>query len=208
MAVLGQNVEAKSWFVSSHDFSKHPHMPPSISSPLVKITAPTSIDVDDFLAAVSRSRSLHADWVTPPATAEAYARYLKRTARDDFAAFFVRRIDNDGLAGVVNISHIIPEPLSSAFAGFYAFEPHIRRGYMHAGLQLALAHAFQTLGLHRLEANVQPANTASIALVQKLGFRREGFSPRYLKIAGAWRDHERWALLADEFTAEATATAP
>jgi [ribosomal protein S5]-alanine N-acetyltransferase len=47
-----------------------------------------------------------------------------------------------------------------------------------------------------LEANVQPANIASIALVQSCGLRKEGFSPRYLKIAGKWRDHERWAIVA------------
>ena len=64
-------------------------------------------------------------------------------------------------------------------------------------VQLALAHAFGPLGLHRVEANIQPANAASRALVQRLGFRLEGFSPRYLLIDGAWRDHERWAKRAD-----------
>jgi ribosomal-protein-alanine N-acetyltransferase len=54
------------------------------------------------------------------------------------------------------------------------------------------------MSLHRVEANIQPNNAASIALVKRCGFRLEGFSPRYLKIAGEWRDHERWALLADE----------
>jgi ribosomal-protein-alanine N-acetyltransferase len=64
-------------------------------------------------------------------------------------------------------------------------------------VRLATHFAFDTLGLHRVEANIQPRNTSSIALVRRLGFIREGFSPRYLRIGGAWRDHERWALLAD-----------
>jgi hypothetical protein len=60
------------------------------------------------------------------------------------------------------------------------------------------AYRTYLLRLHRLEANVQPGNAASIRLLQRLGFRREGYSPRYLRICGRWRDHERWAILADE----------
>ena len=85
----------------------------------------------------------------------------------------------------------------SAYLGYYAFTPHENQGLMAEGLGLAIADAFRRLRLHRLEANVQPGNKASLRLVRRLGFRREGYSPRYLKIAGRWRDHERWALLAD-----------
>jgi ribosomal-protein-alanine N-acetyltransferase len=65
-------------------------------------------------------------------------------------------------------------------------------------MQLALRFAFQELRLHRVEANIQPANKRSLALAKTAGFRREGFSPRYLKIGGRWRDHERWAILAED----------
>ncbi|MGD9634261.1 MAG: GNAT family N-acetyltransferase [Pirellulales bacterium] len=173
--------------------------------PAVRLATPTTADREEFLAAVADSRALHAAWVTPPATAEAFERYLERTSRCDFAAFLVRRVDDGAaagpIAGVINISNIIGEPLSSAFLGFYAFEPQAGKGYMKAGLKLALAHAFEQLGLHRVEANIQPENIASIALVRRLGFRCEGFSPKYLRIAGEWRDHVRWALLAEEFAA-------
>jgi ribosomal-protein-alanine N-acetyltransferase len=64
------------------------------------------------------------------------------------------------------------------------------------GLRAVVRHAFAKLKLHRLEANIQPTNVASIALVQACGFTKEGYSPRYLKIGGRWRDHERWAILA------------
>jgi [ribosomal protein S5]-alanine N-acetyltransferase len=66
---------------------------------------------------------------------------------------------------------------------------------MTEGLALVLRHAFRSLGLHRLEANIQPGNHPSRRLVRGLGFRKEGFSPRYLKIGGHWRDHERWAII-------------
>jgi len=75
------------------------------------------------------------------------------------------------------------------------------RGLMSEAVGLAVTYAFDEQGLHRLEANIQPGNLPSRALVQRLGFRQEGFSPRYLRIGGEWRDHERWAVLAEEWRA-------
>ena len=72
---------------------------------------------------------------------------------------------------------------------------------MTEALQLVLREAFTKLGLHRLEANIQPGNTASIALAKRCGFELEGFSPRYLKVGGRWRDHERWAIRAETWRA-------
>jgi ribosomal-protein-alanine N-acetyltransferase len=72
---------------------------------------------------------------------------------------------------------------------------------MREGLELVLARAFTELRLHRLEANIQPGNHASIALVRGAGFVREGYSERYLKIGGRWRDHERWALRVEQWRA-------
>jgi [ribosomal protein S5]-alanine N-acetyltransferase len=97
--------------------------------------------------------------------------------------------------GVVNLNEIVRGAFHSAYLGYYGFNPHARQGYMAEGLGLVLRHAFRRVGLHRLEANIQPGNRASRALVRRLGFRREGFSPRYLKIGGRWRDHERWAIV-------------
>lgn len=69
---------------------------------------------------------------------------------------------------------------------------------MRRGLASVVDGAFDVLRLHRFEANVQPEDAASIALVRSLGFRKEGFSPRYLHIDGEWRDHERWAITCEE----------
>ena len=68
---------------------------------------------------------------------------------------------------------------------------------MTQAMRLTIRHAFDDLKLHRLEANIQPGNLPSIALVKKCGFEKEGYSPRYLKVLGEWRDHERWAIRAD-----------
>jgi ribosomal-protein-alanine N-acetyltransferase len=78
-------------------------------------------------------------------------------------------------------------------------EGHQAKGLMREGLGLTLRFAFRQLRLHRLEANIQPGNERSIALVKSLGFQQEGFSPRYLKISRQWRDHERWAILRERF---------
>jgi ribosomal-protein-alanine N-acetyltransferase len=75
---------------------------------------------------------------------------------------------------------------------------------MTEGLKQVTRYGFGSLGLHRLEANIQPENVASIALVRACGFRKEGYSPRYLKVRGRWRDHERWALLSDRRPADAS----
>jgi ribosomal-protein-alanine N-acetyltransferase len=106
--------------------------------------------------------------------------------------------DTDDLVGVVNISEIVRGGFRSAYLGYYAFTPYAHRGLMTEGVSLAMDAAFRRLGLHRLEANIQPGNARSIRLVRRLGFRREGYSPDYLKIRGRWRDHERWAILANE----------
>ena len=100
---------------------------------------------------------------------------------------------------MINISEIVRGAFCSGYLGYYAFVPYNGRGYMKRGLSAVLTDAFGTRGLHRLEANIQPDNEASRRLAQRCGFRLEGFSPRYLKIAGRWRDHERWAITAEEW---------
>ena len=153
---------------------------------------------DEFLAAVRRSRKLHGHWASPPATAEEFDVYLKRLRKETYLGYWVCT-ERGELAGVCNINEIVRGVFRSGYLGYYAFAPHHRRGYMKKGLCAVLSEAFGPQRLHRLEANIQPDNEASRRLVQNLGFRLEGFSPRYLKLAGRWRDHERWAITAEEW---------
>ena len=122
-----------------------------------------------------------------------------RMKQDDFRAFLACNNETGAIAGVINVSQIYRGPFQSAYLGFYAMEGHQGHGLMREALGLTLRVAFDQLKLHRLEANVQPNNVRSVALVKSSGFRLEGFSPRYLKIAGRWRDHERWAILREQF---------
>jgi ribosomal-protein-alanine N-acetyltransferase len=167
----------------------------------VVVTPPTERDRDEFLAAVAASGALHGRWVTAPSTPEHYSLYVRRCRREDHEGFLVRERATGALAGVVNVNNIVRAGMESATLGYYAFTPYAGRGYMREGLALVLSHAFSALHLHRLEANIQPGNEPSLRLVASLGFRREGFSPQYLKIQGEWRDHERWAILAHEWRA-------
>jgi ribosomal-protein-alanine N-acetyltransferase len=123
---------------------------------------------------------------------------VKRARTPTHVGYLIRLRGAGDLVGVANISEIVRGSFRSAYLGYYAFAPYHRQGLMREGLSLVIAQAFRRLRLHRLEANIQPANRASLRLVRRLGFRREGYSPRYLKVRGRWRDHERWALLADE----------
>ncbi len=109
------------------------------------------------------------------------------------------RAEDAAIAGYARLSQIVLGGFRNAYLGYSAFVPFAGTGLMTPGLRLVLREAFGPIGLHRVEANVQPGNERSIALVERLGFRREGYSPGYLKIGGRWRDHVRYAILAGEF---------
>jgi ribosomal-protein-alanine N-acetyltransferase len=155
----------------------------------------------DFLAAAWRSRALHRGFVVPPGTRAEYRAYLRRARRATQESFFVVTADSRELVGVINVNDIVLYAEQSARLGYYAFEPLAGRGLMREGLARVIAFAFRELGLHRLEANVQGHNRRSAALIESLGFRREGTARGYLKIGNRWRDHERWALLRDDWRA-------
>jgi ribosomal-protein-alanine N-acetyltransferase len=159
-------------------------------------------DRDELVAAMRASRRLHGRWLSPPTTPEAFGQWLRRAREASFVSLLACRREDGAIAGYFNISQIIRGYLQSAFLGYGAVAAYARRGYMTEGLGLVLAHAFSDLGLHRLEANIQPGNEASIALVRRGGFVKEGFSERYLKINGRWRDHERWAIRSEQWRAQ------
>jgi ribosomal-protein-alanine N-acetyltransferase len=158
-------------------------------------------DRTEFLALARESRRLHRPWTYPPERADQFEELYARSRRDDFLCLVGYRVDTGAITGVFTISQIVRGAFQSAYLGYYAHERHARQGLMHEALEQVLDHAFDALGLHRVEANIQPGNAPSIALARGAGFRLEGFSPRYLLIGGQWRDHERYAITADEHAA-------
>ena len=171
----------------------------------VMLRPPTAKDGAEFCRLNRASRRLHRALASPPITASQFAAYLERCRHENFAGFLICRAEDGGVAGSINISEIVRGRSQSAYLGYQIGAPFARQGYMTEALQLALRVAFERLRLHRVEANIQPGNVASIALVRRAGFRREGLSRRYLKIGGRWRDHERWALLTEQWRARRSA---
>lgn len=165
----------------------------------VFITPVKESDRAEFIAAMLASRRLHHPWLWPPSTDVEFSVMLERSRQDAFETLLARRREDRALVGYFSLSNIIRGALEGAFLGYGAVAAHAGQGYMTEGLMLVLEHAFERLGLHRLEANIQPDNVRSLALVRRCGFQREGYSPRYLRIAGEWRDHERWAIRAEQW---------
>ena len=159
-------------------------------------------DREEFLALARESRQLHRPWTYPPERADQFEELYARSRREDFVCLVAALISDGSIAGVFTISQIVRGAFQSAYLGYYAHERHAGQGLMREALEQVLDHAFGPLGLHRLEANIQPGNGPSIALARGAGFRLEGFSPRYLLIGGQWRDHERYAITVDERAAQ------
>ena len=118
--------------------------------------------------------------------------YLRRCHQDDHEGLVVCLDGSEEIVGVININNIVRGSFLSASLGYYSSVKHQGFGYMTDGLRLAVRFAFEELGLHRIEANIQPNNHASKNLVRRCEFTLEGESKDYLFINGRWRDHERW----------------
>src|SRR5579859_5771106 len=139
----------------------------------VFLRTPMPEDRQEFIALMRASRSFHRPWASAPTDEERFAAYVADARRPDFEAMLVCRQEDSAIVGFFNLSQITRGSLQSAYLGYAVGKPYARQGYMTAGLQLVLRHAFLTLRLHRIEANIQPDNEASIALASGAGFHRE-----------------------------------
>jgi RimJ/RimL family protein N-acetyltransferase len=145
-----------------------------------------------------RSQVLHYPWVAPPQNSEEFKNYLQRSQQNNQKSFLVLN-QAGNITGVFNLNEIVKGSFQNAYLGFYAVADYAGQGYMSAGLNLVLHHVFTEMELHRLEANIQPENIPSINLVRNNGFRKEGYSPHYLKVYDKWCDHERWAITYEDW---------
>jgi len=165
----------------------------------VLLRRPTPADEADFLAMSRAGKRSHGQWWGLATNPEGCRKFLARIDGVRFEGFLICLRDGGGIVGVVNVNEIIRGRLQGAFLGYAGNPAYAGTGLMTEGLRLVLSYAFTKLKLHRLEANIQPANHRSIAMAKRCGFRKEGFSPRYLKLGGRWRDHERWAMTVEDW---------
>lgn len=164
----------------------------------VIVSPATTADGPELVQAHLRSRRHHAPWVQPFRDEAGFRAWYEHMLDGRSVSLVAREAATREVAGLITISQIVMGRMQSGYLGFHGMAGMGGRGLMTEAVGLAVQHAFNTLGLHRLEANIQPGNSRSVALVMRLGFRQEGFSPDYLFVDGAWRDHERWALLSTE----------
>lgn len=165
------------------------------------ITRPSLADMQEFLDAVQSSQQHLQEWVYPPDSKEKYLAYLKRAESKSTESFFIKLKNPTNeikkqytLIGVININEIVYKSFQSGYLGFYRLCKEQRAGIMSSALMHVINYAFYNLGLHRLEANIQPNNNPSLNFIKKAGFCEEGFSKNYLKIGGLWQDHIRFAI--------------
>lgn len=165
----------------------------------VFIRTPTNEDCQELLSLHQRSKDFHFPWVFPALDEQECKAYINRCQREDFEGLLICQSVDNRIVGVVNLSQIFYRAFQNTYLGYYVDIDFAGKGLMSEGVRLSIDYAFNTLCLHRVEANIQPENRASINLVNRLGFTKEGFSRKYLKINGEWRDHERWALVVEDW---------
>jgi ribosomal-protein-alanine N-acetyltransferase len=167
----------------------------------VDVRSPRPDDAEAFLVAMRASIELHHPWTKAPLTRPDYDAMLERAAGPTYEPLLIVERESGLIAGYVALSEVVRGSFQNAFMGYYGTAQLTGRGLMTEGILGALEHGFSTMGLHRIEANVQPGNERSLALARRVGFRLEGFSPRYLNIGGVWCDHERYAMTVEDWHA-------
>lgn len=176
------------------------------------LRAPSEDDREAFVALRRVSADSLRPWEPHMDDAEeqfgdrSFDRLLDRLESESEAPFLIHRTSGHEIVGYVGLGQIFRGPFRSCYIGYWIGDPFLGRGYGTFGVRACLDAAFAPegaggLGLHRVEANVVPTNHASIALIRRVGMRKEGFSPRYLEINGEWQDHERWAITVEDWDA-------
>ena len=169
-------------------------------NPKIYLVKLRSSNEKEYLKSVHASLKSIEPWIQIPTTTKSFAKFLKEVSNSSDKAYLVRRLSDDALVGVIEIRDIFMGIFKCGYLIYYSFDGFRGQGYMKEGLKLIISKAFKKMQLHRLEANIQPTNEGSKGLAKTAGLLYEGYSPKFLKINGEWRDHERWAIINDKIS--------
>lgn len=183
-----------------------PDVPAHIAGRRVTLRQPVMSDYGPWAELRAESRAhltpWEPDWPRDDLTRTAFKRrirFYQREARNDQGyAYLIFENSADRLVGGIALTNVQRGITQSASVGYWLGRSAVGQGYMTAAVHALARHGFDTLRLHRIEAATQPANGPSIRVLERCGFRREGFARSYLKINGAWRDHILFGLLAED----------
>jgi [ribosomal protein S5]-alanine N-acetyltransferase len=170
-----------------------------LTGKLVFLRPPLRADLAEYTALRKKSARFYRGLVNSFKGKKQFTDFLRRSPDGGYFRFFICGNDDGRITGSISLFLIERGSFWSACVGYMIGAPYARRGCATEALRLILSFAFDQLKLHRVEANIQPGNVPSIALVKRTGFQKEGYSPRFLKICGKWRDHERWAILVEDW---------
>jgi [ribosomal protein S5]-alanine N-acetyltransferase len=172
---------------------------------LVFLRVPVEEDRGEFIELRRASRKFLEKWEPIPPKGldpwgdSGFDRELALAETERTRRLLVCQRSDGVIVGKLSISGIERGIQQSCHFGYWVGEAFARRGYAAEAVRLGIGYAFRTLKLHRVEANLIPENAASRGVVVAAGLQKEGFSPRYLKIRGRWRDHERWAVVKEDW---------
>ena len=156
-------------------------------------------DFDEMMEMFRESRAFYKGLINPSQDYESFKIYVERNEDEANECLVICRKMDEKIVGALNLTQIFRKGFQNAYLGYSLGVKYTGNGYMTEAINLILKYSFNNLRLHRIEANIQPHNTASIEVVKRCGFSKEGFSPKYLKVSGKWRDHERWAIIKENW---------
>jgi ribosomal-protein-alanine N-acetyltransferase len=156
-------------------------------------------DLNEYLQMSLESEKFHRGLIKMSRNREEFEGFIARSQKPENECLLIIRKRDEAIAGMINLSQIFYGPFQNAYLGYGLGVKFTGEGLMIEAVELILKFAFKDLKLHRIEANVQPENLPSIAVLQRCGFTKEGFSRRYLKVGGRWRDHSRYAIIREDW---------
>jgi ribosomal-protein-alanine N-acetyltransferase len=171
----------------------------ALRSRKVYLRRPAESDFDELAERHYASRQLFKGFASSHFGRMDFESMLDAADSETKKTFLICLASDGRIAGTITLSQIFYKAFQNAYLGYQLFGGFTGYGYMTEAVDLVLRYAFGDLKLHRVEANVQPDNKPSIAVLKRSGFLKEGFSRRYLKIGGRWRDHERWAIIRENW---------